>query len=151
MTHSGRTQQNGGAGYSLRRLGLSKSASFLTVSYYFLIKIFFKDFNWSSVSDARHAALSGCLGNGCRNNVLDSRVKGCREDIIRVQFLVGDQRGNRAHGPESPWALFYMVKPEYSGSSAMGWAIPPNHGLAGAAAKPIHSATSTMAAPVITS
>ena len=31
MTHSGRTQQNGGAGYSLRRLGLSKSASFLTV------------------------------------------------------------------------------------------------------------------------
>ena len=115
------------------------------------IKIFFKDFNWSSVSDARHAALSGCLGNGCRNNVLDSRVKGCREDIIRVQFLVGDQRGNRAHGPESPWALFYMVKPEYSGSSAMGWAIPPNHGLAGAAAKPIHSATSTMAAPVITS
>ena len=39
MTHSGRTQQNGGAGYSLRRLGLSKSASFLTVSYYFLIKI----------------------------------------------------------------------------------------------------------------
>ena len=41
--------------------------------------------------DSRYAALSCCLCNGCCHRIFDTRIKGCREDVVCVQLFIAYQ------------------------------------------------------------